>query len=84
MFECNDPKYANGVHCYAMYWNKVFLIYGRFSGCDTVYNDLKPNGARVIELTEGEQSFRSWIRIFGGQIDQDLRYPDDFMPEKKV
>ena len=69
---------------YAMYWNKMFLIYGRFSGCDTVYNDLKPNGARVIELTEGETSFRSWIRIFGGQIDQDLRYPDDFMPNKTV
>lgn len=22
MFECNNPKYADGVHYYAMYWNK--------------------------------------------------------------
>lgn len=60
-------------------WNKMFFIFGRFSGCDTVYNDLKPNGARVIELTENESSFRSWTRLFGGKIEQDLKYPDDFI-----
>ncbi len=64
---------------YAAYWNKMFFIYGRFSGCDTVYNDLKPNGARVIELTEGEEGFRSWIRLNGGEIIQNLQYPDDFI-----
>ncbi len=64
---------------FAAYWNKMFFIYGRFSGCDTVYNDLKPNGARVIELTEGEKGFRSWIRLNGGEIIQDLQYPDDFI-----
>ncbi len=64
---------------FAAYWNKMFFIYGRFSGCDTVYNDLKPNGARIIELTEGENGFRSWIRLFGGEIIQNLRYPDDFV-----
>lgn len=47
---------------YAMQWNGMFLMFGRFGGCDTVYNDLKPSGARVIELTEGEPGFRSWIR----------------------
>ena len=67
---------------YAMYWNGLFFIYGRFSGCDTVYNDLLPNGARVIELTEGEKSFRSWVRLSGGKIEQDLCYPNDFMVEK--
>lgn len=64
---------------FAAYWNNMFFIYGRFSGCDTVYNDLKPNGARVIELTEGKEGFRSWIRLYGGQIIQDLNYPDDFL-----
>lgn len=64
---------------YATYWNKMFFIYGRFSGCDTVYNDLKPNGARVIELTEGENGFRSWVRLYGGEIIQNLKYPDDFL-----
>lgn len=63
----------------AVYWNKMFFIYGRFSGCDTVYNDLKPNGARVIELTESEEGFRSWIRLYGGEIIQDLKYPDVFL-----
>ncbi len=63
---------------FAVYWNKMFFIYGRFSGCDNVYNDLKPNGARIIELTEGEEGFRSWIRLYGGEIIQNLQYPDDF------
>jgi predicted phosphodiesterase len=64
---------------FAAYWNNMFFIYGRFSGCDNVYNDLKPNGARVIELTEGEGGFRSWIRLFGGEIIQNLQYPNDFI-----
>ncbi|MGM9758722.1 MAG: metallophosphoesterase family protein [Parabacteroides sp.] len=63
-------------------WNGMFFVYGRYSGCDTVYNDLKPNGARVIELTAGSSSFRSWIRLSGGAVIQDLRYPDDFMRGK--
>ncbi len=63
----------------ATLWNRMFFIFGRFSGCDTVYNDLKPNGARVIELTDGTKSFRSWIRVYGGEVVQDLRYPEDFM-----
>ncbi|MDD3064347.1 MAG: metallophosphoesterase family protein, partial [Massilibacteroides sp.] len=60
---------------FAVYWNNFFFIYGRFSGCDNVYNDLKPNGARVIDLTEGAEGFRSWIRLYGGEIIQDLNYP---------
>ncbi|WP_372936757.1 metallophosphoesterase family protein [Mariniphaga sediminis] len=64
---------------YAVYWNNMFFIYGRFSGCDTVYNDLKPSGARVIELTEDKEGFRSWIRLHGGEIIQDLQYPNDFL-----
>ena len=63
---------------FAAYWNNMFFIYGRFSGCDTVYNDLKPNGARVIELSENEEGFRSWIRLYGGDIIQNLQYPNDF------
>ena len=63
---------------YAAKWKDLFLIYGRFSGGDTVYNDLKPCGARVFEFTEGSDSFRSWIRLVGGGITQDLRYPEDF------
>ncbi len=68
---------------YTVYWNKIFFIYGRFSGCDTVYNDLKPNGARVIELTAGEKSFRSWIRLSDRSVIQNLKYPDDIVPKEK-
>ncbi|MCI1778760.1 MAG: metallophosphoesterase family protein [Bacteroidales bacterium] len=64
---------------FSVYWNNMFFIYGRFSGCDTVYNDLKPNGARVIELTEGTGGFRSWIRLYGGRVIQDRKYPEDFV-----
>ena len=63
---------------YAMKWNDIFLMYGRYSGCDTVYNNLKPNGARVIELTQDDTTFRSWVRLYGGEITQNLKYPDDF------
>lgn len=67
---------------FVTYWKKMFFIYGRFSGCDNVYNDLKPNGARVIELTEGKEGFRSWIRLYGGEIIQDLNFPGSFVRRK--
>ncbi|MFV0591454.1 MAG: metallophosphoesterase family protein [Draconibacterium sp.] len=63
---------------YVTYWNKLFLFYGRFSGCDTVYNDIKPNGARIIEYREGEDGFSSWIRLYGGEIIQKHHFPNDF------
>ena len=57
---------------FVMLWQNFFLIYGRFSGCDTVYNDLKPNGARVFEFTRGDDGFRTWVRLSGGRVEQDL------------
>lgn len=63
---------------FVMRWNDVFMMYGRYSGCDTVYNNLKPNGARIIELSQDEDGFRSWVRLYGGEITQNLRYPSDF------
>ena len=67
---------------YVMLWRGMFLLYGRFSGCDTVYNNLKPNGARLFEFTEGQDGFRSWVRLYGGETTQDLRYPDSFKKAK--
>lgn len=58
---------------FVLKWQDFFFIYGRFSGCDTVYNDLKPNGARVFEFTEGDKGFRTWVRLYGGRVEQDLR-----------
>ncbi len=57
---------------FVMLWQNFFLVYGRFSGCDTVYNDLRPNGSRVFEFTRGDDGFRTWVRLSGGRIEQDL------------
>lgn len=63
---------------YAVAWKGIVLAYGRYTGGDTVYNDL-PNGARIIELTEGERGFRTWIRLKGNEITQRVKYPEDFI-----
>lgn len=62
---------------YVMKWREKYLIYGRYSGGDTVYNNLKPNGCRLFELTDGSDSFRTWIRLSGGAVDQELLLPND-------
>ena len=67
---------------YAVYWHGIMLAYGRFTGGNTVYNNLKPNGARVIELTEGEKGLRTWVRLRGGSIIHDIKYPEFFLKEK--
>ena len=67
---------------YAVLWKGIMLAYGRYSGGNTVYNNLKPNGARVIEITEGEKGFRTWIRLCNRSIIHDIRYPDFFLKDK--
>lgn len=57
---------------FVLYWQGFFFIYGRFGGCDTVYNDLKPNGARVFEFKDGDPGFRTWIRLSDGRVEQEL------------
>ena len=58
----------------------VYFIYGRFSGCDTVYNhlgregvsDQKVSGCRVFQFRQGEPGFRTWVRLLGGEEQQVL------------
>ena len=57
---------------YVMRNGDMFYIFGRYSGCDTVYNNIGPSGARVFEFTEGEQGFRTYIRKYGEGTSQDL------------
>ena len=57
---------------FVMKWKGFFFIYGRYGGGDTVYNDLKPNGARVFEFTKGDDGFRTWIHLSDGRIEQQL------------
>ena len=61
---------------YAGCWQDVLLAYGRYTGGNTVYNHL-PNGARIIQLTEGERSFKTWIRTAAG-VEQVTTYPDSY------
>lgn len=67
------------VNDYVVDWNNILLGYGRFTGGKTVYHDIPGgNGARVIELHEGERSFKTWIRLKGGKVINLVTYPADF------
>ena len=66
------------VNDYVANWRGILLGYGRFTGGNTVYNNIpKGNGARIIELTEGSRSIKTWIRIKGGKILNEVDYPTD-------
>ena len=66
------------INDYAVDWRGILLAYGRYSGGDTVYNNMpNGNGARVIELTEGSREFTTWIRIGGGRTINHICYPKD-------
>ncbi|MCC8096295.1 MAG: metallophosphoesterase family protein [Tannerellaceae bacterium] len=64
---------------YVVNWKGILLGYGRYTGGNTVYNNLGSNGARIIELTEGSTSFKTWIRLKDDQTIQHVTYPDDFL-----
>ncbi len=67
------------VNDYVAKWKGILLGYGRFTGGKTVYHDIPwGNGARVLELTEGVRSFRSWIRIKEGRVISEICFPEDF------
>ncbi|WP_345783048.1 metallophosphoesterase family protein [Akkermansia sp. N21169] len=66
---------------YAVDWKGILLAYGRYTGGNTVYNNLA-NGARVIELTEGEKGFKTWIRLKNDEIINKISYPADFVKKK--
>ena len=64
------------VNDYVVDWYGIMLGYGRYTGGNTVYNDIPGgNGARVIELREGERGFRTWIRLKGGRVINEVSYP---------
>lgn len=65
---------------YAVNWKGILLAYGRFTGGPTEYTHL-PNGARVIELTEGSRTFRTWIRLANNEVQQLTTFPNDYSKE---
>lgn len=61
----------------------IALAYGRYSGGNTVYNNLGLNGCRVINLEEGEREFSTYIRLRGGEVLFPVKFPNDFVKEEK-
>lgn len=67
---------------YVLRYGGLYYIYGRYSGCDTVYNHLgrdgtggeKVSGARIFEFLQGRPGFRTWVRLQGGEIQQMTDY----------
>lgn len=71
------------VNDYVAYWKGLLLCYGRFTGGNTVYNGLPGgNGARIIELTEGERALRTWIRLRGDVTIQSIDFPADLVKKE--
>ena len=84
LLECGDVMATfvghDHINDYVTYWKGIALGYGRFSGGNTVYNEItNGNGARVIVLTEGKRSFETWIRLRNKTIINHINFPDDFL-----
>lgn len=82
MYEMKDVKSVFTGHDhdddFIVKYKGMFLGYGRYSGGDTEYNNLKPNGGRMFEFEAGKDSYRTWIRLSDGTIPQDLIIPDSY------
>ena len=59
-------------------YKNIALAYGRYSGGNTVYNNLGKNGCRVINLKEGDRGFNTYIRLLGGEKLYPVSFPSDF------
>jgi predicted MPP superfamily phosphohydrolase len=85
MLECGDVMGTfvghDHVNDYIAYLHGIALAYGRFSGGKTTYSET-PNGGRIIELTEGERAFKTWIRTGEGDVLLLVEFPVDFQPKK--
>lgn len=66
---------------YTVLWRNILLGYGRFSGGNTVYNNL-PCGARVIVLKEDQRRFDTYVRERKGTILHRSTYPDSYVADK--
>ena len=72
---------------YVLPYGQLYFIYGRFSGGDTIYNHLGPqgyipsddhtapgtvSGCRLFQFREWEPGFRTCVRLYGGEVQQTL------------
>ncbi|MDE6343372.1 MAG: metallophosphoesterase family protein [Muribaculaceae bacterium] len=63
---------------YTVYWQGILLGYGRYSGGNTIYNNLRA-GARVIVMHKGERTFDTWLRLRDGSIVDPTVYPASYI-----
>ena len=68
------------INNYSVLYKGILLSYGQYTGGRTVYCPQR-NGARVIELTEGSRTFKTWLRMADGEVLDRLTCPDDFTKE---
>jgi hypothetical protein len=61
---------------FAALWHGILLAYGRFSGGNTVYNDLDYNGGRVIILRQDAREFETYVRLRNGDLIERVHYPE--------
>lgn len=61
----------------------ICLGYGRFSGDNTTYNNLRP-GVRMLVLTEGTRGFETWIREDDGRMVDHARFDEGKITEISV
>ena len=57
---------------YVLPYGQMNFIYGRYSGGDTVYNHLGLSGCRVFRFRAGVPGYETWVRLYGGEIEQPL------------
>ena len=83
---------VHGVFCghdhdndYVARKGEIALVYGRFSGDKTTYCNLE-RGIRIIELTEGDYGFRTWIRERSLEVVDDIAFevPVDYSLHKSA
>lgn len=63
---------------YSVYWQGILLCYGRYSGGNTIYNNLRA-GARVIVMHKGERTFDTWLRLRDGSVIDKTVYPASYI-----
>lgn len=63
---------------YTTLWHGILLGYGRYSGSNLVYNNLLPNGARVIVLKEGRRALDTYLRLRGGAVTDRTAFPSSY------
>lgn len=64
------------------YWGELHgirLCYGRATGYNTYGKEGFPRGARIIQLTEGEADFQTWLRLDDGSV---VVNQPEHLPEK--